>query len=97
MTVEQRKLTTAAIRDLADRYQWTLHAIAAMSDHVHVVIGAAREGEPLRDAIKAVASRALSKRYGKRTWWAVGGSCKYLWERDYFVNAVYYVQRQEGL
>jgi REP element-mobilizing transposase RayT len=68
-----------------------------MPYHVHVVIGAARDGEPLRDAVKAVASRALSKRYGKRIWWAAGGSCKYLWERDYFLNAVGYVQRQQIL
>jgi len=65
-----------------------------MHDHVHVVVSAARDGDPLRDAIKAVASKSLNKAYGKRTWWAEGGSAKYLWDRPYFINAVDYVKRQ---
>ena len=47
--------------------------------------------------MKAAASKALNARYGKRTWWAVGGSAKCLYEREYFVNAVDYVQRQQVL
>ena len=68
--------------------------MAANRDHVHVVIGAPREGEQLREAIKAVASKWLNKQFGKRTWWAEGGSSNYLWERDYFENAVKYVRDQ---
>ena len=76
------------------RIGWTIHAIAVQSDHVHVVITAARDGEQLRDALKAVASRALNKQFEKKTWWAEKGSAKYLWEKDYFVNAKDYVDRQ---
>jgi hypothetical protein len=39
-------------------------------------------------------SRALDKAFGKRAWWAEGGSAKYPWERDYFHNAVKYVRAQ---
>ena len=91
---EQRKVVEQAIRDVAKRYRWTIHAIAVQSDHVHVVITAMREGEALRDALKAVASRALNKIFGTKTRWAEKGSAKYLWERDYFDNAVNYVDRQ---
>jgi REP element-mobilizing transposase RayT len=76
------------------RIGWTIHAIAVQSDHVHVVITAARDGEQLRDALKAVASRALNKQFEKKTWWAEKGSAKYLWDKDYFVNAKDYVYRQ---
>jgi hypothetical protein len=67
LSPEQRKLVEKAVRDVATRYRWTIHAIAAHSDHVHVVLTALREGESLRDALKAVASRALNKEYGSKT------------------------------
>jgi REP element-mobilizing transposase RayT len=94
LTLEQRKLVEEAIRDVAARYGWVIHSIAVQSDHVHVVITASREGEQLRDAVKAVASRALNKQFGKRAWWAEKGSAKYLWERGYFHNARDYVRDQ---
>jgi REP element-mobilizing transposase RayT len=90
----QRKLVEEAIRDVARRYAWTIHSIAVQGDHVHVVITAFREGGELRDVLKAVASRALNKRFGKRGWWAEKGSAKYLWERRYFENARDYVRDQ---
>lgn len=91
---EHRWLVEDSIREVASRYGWTIHAMAIQTNHDHVVITACRDGEALRDALKAVASRALNKRFGKRAWWAEGGSAKYLWEREYFFNAVGYVQRQ---
>lgn len=94
LTVAQRTLVEEAIHELAKRYEWPIHAIAAQSDHVHVVLTACREGEQLRDALKAVATRALNKRFGSRTWWAEKGSAKYLWERKYFENAIRYVKDQ---
>jgi len=94
LTLEQRQLVEQAIRDVAARYGWVVHSIAVQSDHVHVVITAPREGQQLRDAVKAVASRALNKQFGARTWWAEKGSAKYLWERDYFENARDYVRDQ---
>jgi hypothetical protein len=80
---EQRRCVEESIRELARRYQWSIHALASQSDHTHVVITANREGRQLRDAIKAAASRALNERFGRKRWWAEGGSAKYLWERDY--------------
>ena len=94
LTLEQRTLVDKAIDDLCARYQWPIHTKAVQSDHVHVVLTANREGEPLREAIKAVASRALNRQYGKRPWWAEGGSSKYLWETEYFHAAIDYVRRQ---
>ena len=93
LSPDQRK-AVYAIHDVARRYRWTVHSTAVQSDHVHVIITACREGEELRDALKAVASRALNKRFGKRDWWAEKGSAKYLSERDYFENARNYVGRQ---
>jgi REP element-mobilizing transposase RayT len=94
LTIEQRNIVEDAILDVVSSYGWTAHAIAIQTDHSHVVITAPREGQALRDALKAVACRALNKACGKRTWWAEGGRAKYLWERDYFENAVKYVRDQ---
>ena len=94
LTFDQRKLVEEAIREVANRYGWTVHALASQSDHTHVVITAMRVGDELREALKAVASSALNKQLGKRKWWSEGGSAKYLWERSYFENAVNYVRDQ---
>src|SRR5215217_3554928 len=61
LSPEQRREVERAIRDLAARYGWTIHAMAVQSDHTHVVITANRIGDELRNALKAVASRALNK------------------------------------
>lgn len=94
LTVDQRILVENAIMGLCSRYSWPIHSMAAQSDHVHVVLIAPRDGPQLRDAIKSVASRALNKHFGKRRWWAEGGSAKYLWETDYFHAAIKYVKDQ---
>ena len=94
MTPEHRKCVEEAIREVAQRYHWTIHALASQSDHTHVVITADRLGEPLRDALKAAATRALNKCFGKRESWAENGSARYLWEPDYYDNASDYVRRQ---
>jgi REP element-mobilizing transposase RayT len=97
ISMEQRMTVDRAIREVAERYDWRIHAMAVNSDHVHVVITAAREGDALRDALKAVASRELNKLFEKRSWWAEGGSAKCLYENDYFRNAVEYVSKQNEL
>ncbi|HEX8325465.1 MAG TPA: transposase [Tepidisphaeraceae bacterium] len=86
-----------AIIDLATRYDWTLHALAPQSDHVHVVITAPRVGQDLRDALKAITSRWLNQQFAHQKWWAEHGSCKYLYEDSYFNNATQYVRRQREI
>jgi REP element-mobilizing transposase RayT len=94
LTIEERALVKQAIEDLVRRYGWKLHTLAVQKDHVHVILTAPRDGEPLRDALKAVASKWLNKRFGARQWWAEKGSAKYLFEQSYFENAFDYVHRQ---
>jgi REP element-mobilizing transposase RayT len=94
LTVEQRRVVDQALTELAARFEWTIHALAPKKDHTHIVITALRDGDELREALKAGASRALNALYGKRRWWAEGGSDRYLWERSYFLNAIDYVNRQ---
>lgn len=98
LSPDQRKTVELAIVEVADKYNWKIHAMAAQSDHVHVVITAQRDGNGLREALKAVASRALNARFGKRKhWWAENGSDKHLYEPEYFEAAINYVQGQRDV
>ena len=97
MTPDQRREVEAAILDVAARYGWTIHAIASKPDHTHVVVTADRDGQPLRDALKAVASRRLNKSFGARPWWAENGSVKYIWTPDYLAQATTYVADQRDV
>ena len=97
MSIDQRRTVQSAIRDVARRYGWTIHAIAPRGDHTHVVLTADRDGQLLRDALKAVASRSLNKCFGTRPWWAENGSVKYIWTGDYLAAATTYVQDQNDL
>ncbi len=97
MSVEQRREVEAAIRDVAARYGWVIHAMASKVDHTHVVVTADREGQALRDAIKAVASRWLNKRFAPRPWWAENGSVKHIWDDGYLGRATKYVNDQRDV
>jgi REP element-mobilizing transposase RayT len=94
LTIEQRREVEAAIHDLAQRYDWLIHATAIQADHGHVVITAPRVGNELRDALKAVASKWLNRKFERKTWWAEGGSAKYIWTEDYLAGAAKYVRDQ---
>jgi REP element-mobilizing transposase RayT len=94
LSPEERLAVEQFIRELAQRYNWVIHAIAVQSDHVHVVVSAPREGEALRDALKATASRGLNKLFGVQTWWAENGSAKYIWTASYLKSASKYVMDQ---
>jgi REP element-mobilizing transposase RayT len=97
LSLDQRLVVDAGIRDVAQRYGWRIDALAANSDHVHAVVFAERQGDALRDAVKAAGSRALNKCFDKCDWWAEGGSVKYLWDLAYYRNSVDYVARQNEL
>src|SRR5687768_9566984 len=73
LTLGQRRDVEQSIVEVAERYRWTIHAVAPQTDHVHVVITAPRIGIELRDAIKACSTRLLNERYRKQRWWARGG------------------------
>jgi REP element-mobilizing transposase RayT len=85
---------TAAVRG------WQLLAIAIMSSHFHVVVGAedATVPERLLGDLKSYGSRILNRRWGKPardTWWTTSGSKRHLNDEATIIAAVRYVERQE--
>jgi REP element-mobilizing transposase RayT len=93
--IRDQFLETASVRG------WRLVALAIMSNHFHVVIGAAEEIKPERllGDLKSYGSRILSRRWGKpasETWWPASGSKRHLIDEASILAAVRYVERQES-
>ncbi len=99
-------LTAAQARPLAEQFRetaafrgWTLHALAVMANHVHLVVEVAGDPEPealLRD-FKSYGSRRLNREFGaprSGTWWTTGGSRRKLPDDRARIAAVRYVRDQ---
>lgn len=85
----QRGFAEAIVPAICDRSGWTHHAAAAQPDHVHTLISAAVEGQTVRRLLKRLLSQELSARWplpSGASWWAEGGSVKWVWDEPYFNN-----------
>jgi REP element-mobilizing transposase RayT len=104
LTDEQRAIVERTIADHCRIRGWTLHAVNARSNHVHVVVTADRDPVEVRDQFKAWCSRKLSdaagltdtvaKSAGRRHWFSEGGDAEIIDNQDYLANAVRYVRNQ---
>ena len=101
LTPEQRSIVEQTIGDHCHRRGWTLHAVQARTNHVHVVVTADRDPDPVRDQLKAWCSRRLSdaaglvqtvaKNAGRRRWFTEGGDKELIDNEEYLANAIQYV------
>lgn len=101
LTDDQRTLAEDTIRDHCRIRGWTLHAVNARTNHVHVVVTAERDPEEIMDQFKAWCSRKLSdqagltkavaKKAGRRHWFTEYGDKKRLEDEDALQNAIRYV------
>ena len=95
----QRKTVEAAIRETCRFRNWNLWAINVRSNHVHAVVSAPCKPEKILVAFKANATGRLRK---AGCWesddspWAKGGSKRYLWTEKEVINAVAYVEYDQG-
>jgi REP element-mobilizing transposase RayT len=99
LTSEQRDLVDSVIVKHCNIRKWILHARNVRTNHVHVVVSAAIDGEEIRAQLKAWCSRVLSEhagfrvrsKDGQRRWWTEGGDIEWIADEDYLHNAVRYV------
>ena len=71
----QRVTIAAAIAASCKRRGWVLHAVAVQREHVHVAVTAPHAAKQVQRALKADATRALTKRepaLGERVVWGRG-------------------------
>ncbi len=99
LTQEQRELIEHSLPEICERGGWTLRAIAAAEDHVHIVLDIKKEihGERVRRLLKRWLTEALDTHWPRdegTRWWATQGSNKAIKDASYLRNAVAYVERQ---
>jgi REP element-mobilizing transposase RayT len=87
-------LETSRIRN------WQLFAVAIMWNHFHLVAAALDEvnGKKIRNDLKAYASGALNRRFGKPpsdTWWTTGGSVRPVKNEDAYHAMVNYTLHEQ--
>ena len=99
LDANQRTAVDDAVRGVCRYRGWTLRALNARTNHVHVVVTAEHPiGQVLGD-FKRYATRTLTERglieTGRRPW-AVHGSTRYLWDEAQLVMASAYVTTGQG-
>ncbi|HEY2975942.1 MAG TPA: hypothetical protein VGJ48_25735 [Pyrinomonadaceae bacterium] len=94
-----RAAVEAAVRETCQDRKWGLWVVNARTNHVHVVVTAPCKPEPVLAALKAKATKKLREIGYCRTPespWAKRGSKRYLWTEQDVIDAVVYVQYEQG-
>jgi len=97
LTVPQRVYAERAVISICQRGRWTYKEAACGPDHVHVLLSARRDGKAIRRWLKRWLGEALSARWPLRvgqSWWATGGSVKWIWDAGYLERVTQYVGSQ---
>jgi len=96
----QRVVVEKAVREVCLHRKYRLRAINVRTNHVHTVVSAVREPEPILDAFKSYSTRALRTSGSLSVTikpWARHGSTIYLWkERDVEKAVEYVLLGQDG-
>ena len=99
LTQFQRKVVMEAIREACKEKGWTLWATNARTNHVHTIVSANVNSTQVRAILKALATKKMRER---DCWpheyspWADRGSRRNLWTHQEVVNAVAYVDYDQG-
>jgi len=99
LTLDQRRFAEATLPDICARGGWTHLICSAGPDHVHTLLSTAAEGAAVRRWLKRWLGEALSRRWPLpqgQSWWAEGGSVKWVWTQDYLDNVYEYILRQRS-
>ncbi len=98
-TSDQRAAVEAGIRETCQIRNWELWAMNVRSNHVHTVVSAQCKPERILNAFKANATRTMREagcwNYSESPW-AERGSKKRLWTDQDVVDAVTYVEYDQG-
>ncbi len=96
---EQRQFIEASVPPICRRGGWEYRIAAAGPDHVHVLLSVAADGGAVRKWLKRWLGETLSERWplsAGRSWWADGGSVKWIWQEGYLQRAFEYIRRQRA-
>jgi REP element-mobilizing transposase RayT len=89
-----RASVAESVRESCEVNGWDRHALAMLSNHVHVVLTSPEAPERVMRHLKAYASRALNAADGSRRWWTRHGSTRWLNSDAALSGALEYVENQ---
>ena len=95
----QRVAVEEAIRETCKIRKWEFWTTNVRTNHVHTVVSAPCKPEKILSAFKANATRKLREAgcwHSSRTPWVDRGSKRYLWTERDVINAVVYVEYDQG-
>lgn len=100
LNASQRQTVEAAIHEVCDHREWSLHALNARTNHVHAVVSTGKDKpERALNAFKAYATRRMRE---EGNWqethspWADRGSKRHLWNERSMALAIDYVLNGQG-
>src|SRR5437773_11793823 len=99
LNLGQRSVIESAIRETCNIRRWQLWTVNVRSNHVHSVVTANKKPEAVLSALKANATRAMREAglwTSELSPWEFRGSKKYLWDDEQLVNAIAYVEHDQG-
>jgi REP element-mobilizing transposase RayT len=94
-----RKIVKEAIKETCKIRGWGFWTTNVRTNHIHTVVSAASKPEPVLAAFKANATRKLRKAglwRSPHSPWIEKGSKKYLWTEADVINAITYVEYDQG-
>jgi REP element-mobilizing transposase RayT len=94
-----RVVVAGTLQEVASHSQWTIHALAVRTNHVHVVVSAPQAPERVMNAFKSWATRRLVEaRLAPKgaPAWVRHGSTRYLWKPADLRAACDYVDFGQG-
>ena len=95
----QQRFIEAVIPGVCERGDWGYHVAAAGPDHVHVLLSADSDPKTVRRLLKRWLGQQLSSNWPLsrgQSWWAEGGSIKWIWKQHYFRRAFDYIASQRA-
>jgi REP element-mobilizing transposase RayT len=95
----QRALVEEAIRETCKIRKWEFWATNVRTNHIHTVVSANCDPEKILIAFKPNATRKLREAgfwHSSRSPWVDKGSKRYLWTESDVINAVVYVEYDQG-
>jgi hypothetical protein len=99
MSPEKMRYAESVLPSICERGGWGYHVGAAGPDHVHSLLTAEADGDAVRMWFKRWLGEALSSQWrlpDGATWWAEGGSVKWVWTDDYLDDVFNYVDGQRA-
>ena len=99
LSTKRRRAVLQAIKETCEIRNWKLWASNIRTNHVHSVVSAPYDPEPVLIALKANATRKMREAgcwQSGKTPWVLRGSKQYLWTEKDVYDAIDYVLYHQG-